>query len=77
MKPHARRRRRRLSFTHIVLDRWTDAHGEIEYRMGRKHGKYYISKRHLHAPGLAGLTVYRNVSKQDALTFAPDHWIDP
>ena len=78
MKTHARRKRRRqrLSFSHIILDTWTDVHGEIEYRMGRRQRKYYISKRYLHWPGLAGLTIYRNVSKEDALAFTPNQWID-
>jgi hypothetical protein len=45
--------------------------------MGRRHGKYYISKRYLHAPGLAGLTVYHNVSKETALAFTPELWPAP
>lgn len=87
MKRHARPKRRPfrllsrflspfLSRNHVFTT-WKDPLGRPSFRMGRNHGKYYIERRYLHYPGLAGLTVRRHVSKAEALAFTPDLWADP
>ena len=80
MKRHVRRRRRRRSI-HVlsrnrVITTWKDSLGRPTFRMGRSHGTWYIERWYRHFPGLAGLSVRRNVSRADAIAFTPDQWID-
>jgi len=75
MKP-TRKLNRWLGCNHVIRE-WTDASGKPEYRVGRLHRNHYIEKIFVHYAGLAGLTVRRTATKQEALAFTPSQWIDP
>lgn len=80
MKRHVRKKRRRRSIHYLsrnrVITTWKDSLGQITFRMGRSRGTWYIERLYLHYPGLAGLSVRRNVNRADAIAFTPDQWVD-